>query len=392
MNRRLRPLRHLLLPVIAAASLVLGLTAPAGAAPPPGQGTPVTVMTRNLYLGADINRPIDAVGNLTGLPALLAFGHANHEMRQVVDQTDFPDRAKLLADEIATRKPDLVGLQEVATWRSGPMELDKIGVPNAPNVDYDFLALLQKALVDLGQPYALVVEQQESDVEGPSFLGNPLNGTGTDTEDVRLTMHDAILKRTASDVKVVDDGSGQYAARITIPVAGVPFSFIRGFEFADVRAGAKQFRFVNTHLESASSYIALLQAQELMTGAAGVTDRPVVVVCDCNSDPLNGTTKPTDPVPTPHWAPYRFITGPGGFTDEWLQWAPADQGFTSGLNEFVNDPDLSSIDHRIDMVFGRAAGGGALPVDHGWITGGDARTAGGLWASDHLGVVIRLRP
>ena len=44
------------------------------------------------------------------------------------------------------------------------------------------------------------------------------------------------------------------------------------------------------------------------------------------------------------------------------------------------------------MVFARAAGGGALPVVRGWITGGTARTAGGLWASDHLGVVIRLRP
>ena len=51
-------------------------------------------------------------------------------------------------------------------------------------------------------------------------------------------------------------------------------------------------------------------------------DRPVVVVCDCNSDPLDGSTKPTDPVPTPHWVPYCFLTGPAGFTDEWLQWAP----------------------------------------------------------------------
>lgn len=388
-----RRLRSLLLPVVTAVALLLGLTAaPATAAPPPGRGTPVTVMTRNLYLGADINRPIDAVDGLTGVPALLAFAHANEDVRRIVAQTDFPDRAKLLAREIATRKPDLVGLQEAALWQEGPLELPPspdFAKPNAQTVVYDFLDLLEKRLADLGQPYVAVSVQKESDVEGPAFAALP---TDADAADVRLTMRDVVLKRVASDVTVLDEAHGQYTARITLSLAGVPFSFIRGWNSVDVRAGAKQFRFVNTHLESASSYIALAQAGELLAGPAAVTDRPVVVVCDCNSDPLNGTTKPTDPVPTPHWAPYRLITGAGGFADEWLQWAPAEQGFTSGLNEFVNDPDLSAIDHRIDMVFGRAAGGGALPVDRGWITGGSARTPDGLWASDHLGVAIRLRP
>lgn len=389
MNRRLHPL---LLATVAVVSLVTGLAAPVSAAPPPGRGTPVTVMTRNLYLGADINRPIDAVDGLTGMPALVAFGRANWQVMSIVDRTDFTARAALLAAEIATRKPDLVGLQEVALWQTGDLELPPspdFGQPDAATVRYDFLDLLQKALVELGQPYEKVRAQVESDVEGPAFPSAP---TDTGAVDVRLTMRDVILRRAASDVKVLHDGSAQYVDRITLPVAGLPFSFIRGYVWADVRAGAKQFRFIDTHLESASSYIALEQAGELLAGPAAVTDRPVIVVCDCNSDPLDGTTKPTDPVPTPHWAPYRLITGPGGFTDEWLQWAPAEQGFTSGLGEFVDDPDLSAIDHRIDMVFGRAAGGGALPVDRGWITGGDARTSGGLWASDHLGVVIRLRP
>ena len=71
-------------------------------------------MTRNLYLGADINRPLRAVEGRTGRDALLALGHANHELREFVERTNFDARSELLADEIAAARPDLMGLQEVA--------------------------------------------------------------------------------------------------------------------------------------------------------------------------------------------------------------------------------------------------------------------------------------
>ena len=57
-------------------------------------------------------------------------------------------------------------------------------------------------------------------------------------------------------------------------------------------------------------------------------------------------------------------------------------------------PDLSGIDHRIDMVFGRTAAGAPLAVDRGEVTGTDVADrdpATGLWPSDHGGVVLRLR-
>ena len=387
----------------AAAALVAVLAlgwaaAPAEAAPKPGRGTPITVMTRNIYLGGDITRPLTATAGKTGPAALVAFGNANHALRDVVDQTDFPARSKLLAREIAETDPDLIGLQEVALWRSGPLELappfDKIGVANATTVDYDFLEILLADLAAAGAPYALVDEQEESDVEGPSFLGNPFVGTMSDPSDVRLTMRDVILKRAGNRVKVLASGSGQYDARLPFGVAGVTFTFIRGYNWADVRVGAKTLRFVNTHLESQSSDLALLQAIELRNGPANAPGRPVVVVCDCNSDPLDDSVKPTDPGGTPHSGPYNFLTGPGGLTDEWLRWAPAEQGFTSGFSEFVKDADTARIDHRIDLVLARAADGGPMPADQGRIVGVDQanRSAAGLWPSDHAGVVLRLRP
>jgi endonuclease/exonuclease/phosphatase family metal-dependent hydrolase len=382
----------------AAAALVAVLalgwaSAPAEAAPKPGSGTPLTVMTRNIYLGGDITRPLRATAGITNpQAALVAFGNANRGLRDVVEQTDFPARSKLLAREIAETRPDLVGLQEVALWRSGPVQLTAVGVANATTVDYDFLAILLADLAAAGEPYVAVHVQDESDVEGPSFRGSPFNGTMTDASDVRLTMRDVLLKRADDRVKVLDSGGGQYAARLPFSVAGVTFQFIRGYNWADVRVGAKTVRVVNTHLESQFSFLAMAQAQELVAGPARAAGTPVVVVCDCNSDPLDDSTKPGDP--TPHSAPYEFLTGAGGLTDEWLRFAPAEEGWTSGFSEGVRDPDTSRIDHRIDLVLARDADGNAMPADQGQIVGVDQanRTATGLWPSDHAGVVLRLRP
>src|SRR3954469_23381549 len=146
----------------------------------------ITVMTRNLYLGRDINRPLAAVqGKTDAGQLLLAFGNANWQLRQIVDQTSFPTRSELLAKEILVRKPDLVGLQEVAEWRRGPLDYSHLGTPGATQVDYDFLKTL---LGDLKGRYRAEVVRQESDVEGPAFPGSdPSDPAGF---LARLTMRD----------------------------------------------------------------------------------------------------------------------------------------------------------------------------------------------------------
>jgi len=376
------------------ALVVLPLATTAHAAPP---GKPVTVMTRNLYLGADINRPVTAAltaqaQGKTGAEILVALANATHVTRAIVDRTNFPVRAGLLAGEIARTEPDLIGLQEVALWRSGPLQLGQVGVPNATTVDYDFLQILLDELAARGQEYVAVSVGDRADVEAPSFTGSPFDGTiGADARDIRLTMRDVVLMHVEDGLSVTDGGSQVYAQNLGFDLLGVHIAFDRGYQWVDVRAGARSFRFVNTHLEAFSSDLALAQAAELLANAPA-TDRATVFVCDCNSDPLNHSVKPIDHVP--HSAPYDLITGAGHFTDEWLRWAPAAEGWTSGLSELVNDATGADFDHRIDMIFGRTASGGPLAVDRGEVTGtdvGDRDPVTGLWPSDHGGVVLRLR-
>ncbi len=359
-----------------------------------GNGQPVTVMTRNVYLGADINRPITAARDAAGqgqLAVLLALGHATHESRAIVEQTDFGVRSRLLAREIASERPDLVGLQEVAWWRRGPLELGAVGVPNATETDYDFLQMLLDELSAAGVEYTAVHVQTESDVESPSFLDNPLAGTGSDMSDVRLTMRDVILMRVNDEIDLLDAGGDNYQAQLDVSIGDLTYSFIRGYNWADVQVGSRQVRFVNTHLESASSDLAYAQAQELLAVPAN-QDGTTIIACDCNSDPLDDSVKPQDTLP--HKAAYELITGSGGFADQWLRARPDFRGWTSGLSETVDDPTTDGFDHRIDMIFARESEGTAMVTDRGRVTGAELRDrdpATGLWPSDHAGVVLRLR-
>lgn len=365
-------------------------------AKPTTPGKPITVMTRNIYLGADIQRPVTAAvtAQLSGASpteVVFALAKATHVTREIVDDTNFPVRSELLAAEIADTKPDLVGLQEVALWRSGPLQLNQVGVPNADTVDYDFLGTLLADLADEGVEYEAVNIAARADVEAPSFEAFP--GDGTD-RDVRLTMRDVILMRVDDGLRVTDSGGATFTHNLVVEILGQPLNFTRGYNWVDVRAGSKQFRFVNTHLEAFSSDLAFAQAAQVLAepaNHAGTT----ILACDCNSDPLNSDIKgPPVNDTLPHKAPYELITGPGGFTDQWLEFMPAEEGWTAGLSERVDDATPDRIDHRIDLILVRTADGSDLVVDRGEVTGDeltDRDPATGLWPSDHAGVVLRLR-
>jgi hypothetical protein len=221
------------------------------AAVPAGAGAarkpPVSVMTRNVYLGADLELGVKA----TSLQALV--DRAGVILAQV-DKNNFPVRAKGLASEILSRQPDLVGLQEVALWRVGPCTESPIP-PKASHVRYDYLALLLKHLNRGNRRYRVAVVEPEFDFEVPVDvdgnektsapgcpLGSELNG--------RLTMRDVILARVGR-VTTANAAGGHFKTLLQVKPGGIPVDVTRGWTRVDAQVpGAPRFRFVNAHLEA----------------------------------------------------------------------------------------------------------------------------------------------
>src|SRR5215212_7014050 len=214
-------IRRLLMPAIAAA-LVLALLLPSAAAAKPedhsdnGKGKVLGVMTRNLYLGADLAPALEA-------ESLSEFVAANGKVLRDVTANDFPTRARGLAQEILTEKPDLVGLQEVALWRTGPPDLTPVlsGQPTATTVRYDYLQELLTQLNKGPDRYEVVVVQNEFDLEAPAdeneVAGDGPNPAIANAEiNGRLTMRDVILARRGAGVDTRNPQSGNF--RVLLPV------------------------------------------------------------------------------------------------------------------------------------------------------------------------------
>ncbi len=223
-----------------------------------------------------------------------------------MDRTNFPLRAQALAQEILSKKPDLVGLQEVALWRTGPVDAAAVTNPSSSNVEYDFLELLLAELNKSGSNYEAVVVKQEFDAEFPvndDTSDGQMGLAGADHNE-RLTMRDVILRRVDSKVKVSNPNSGTFSTLLRVNVAGVvSLDVTRGWTAVDAKLkGTKRFRFVNTHLEAFDSSgqnptntgqslgrgdIRAAQATELVS-AGGPADPapkyPVILLGDINSD------------------------------------------------------------------------------------------------------------
>ena len=257
----------------------------------------VSVMTRNLYLGADLSPGI-AAQNFDQLK------DAAGTILNQVDQNNFPVRARGLAQEILQKRPALVGLQEAALWRTAPCG-SPFFPPQATTVRYDFIQLL---LNRLGSNYRLVVSQPEFDFETPANTDqSPDHSCDI---NARLTMRDAILKRVGTDVVTRNPGKGHFDTLLQEPVSGVPVDVTRGWTNVDARVdGSGWFRFVNTHLEAfdnqsanhtnqntdvGNGEVRLAQAQQLVApGGPADSQLPVVLVGDLNSD-VNTALKPGD--------------------------------------------------------------------------------------------------
>ncbi|MDP9188226.1 MAG: endonuclease/exonuclease/phosphatase family protein [Actinomycetota bacterium] len=369
----------------------------------------VRVMTRNVYLGADLGPGLTA-------PDLPSFIDATGVISDQVERTNFPLRAQALALEIIRQRPDVVGLQEVALWRTGPVVLG--GAPSASTDRYDFLDLLLAELNKGQKPkckvtgkgrararskatskrypcadrYRAVVVKEEFDFESPVNDGG--GGLGAATRNERLTMRDVILARVGTGVKTSQPASGTFPVLMRVSVGGVAsVNVTRGWTAADVRVRkAEPFHFVNLHFEAFDSHpttnntnigtivgqgqIRQAQAQSLLApGGAARSKLPVVLLGDLNSDDdtvgLDGDV-----------LAYNALAA-GGFR-------PVDT--SNPLSCCLGDPNLvagslADFDHHIDHVL--TSSPKRVKFRKGFVTG--RVPVDGLWPSDHNGVTSVLK-
>lgn len=325
-----------------------------------GSAVELTVMTRNLYVGTDVDRLI-GVTDPNQIPFVVA------EIWELLLANDADDRMAAVAAEIAAHRPHLVGLQEVSTFRTQhPADFQL----NAQNVVLDFVPTLLAYLAGMGEDYRVVAQVQNMDVELPR-----LNPDFTLT-DVRVTDYDVILAR--GDVETAAPAAFNFAADWQL-APGIPIP--RGVTAVDATVDGQVFRVVNTHpepVETQGGAVQALQASELVDVLSGET-RPTVLLGDLNTEAPGGNS-------------YDLYQA-AGFRDVF----DLRRGYGGSELTCCHDVDLSSdavpLEKRIDHVMVRNFGelwpsAGAPPV-YVEIVGNtpDEKSAGGLWPSDHAGVV-----
>ena len=363
-------------------------------------------MTRNLYLGADIFQVLLAAQNpdpnLNGLDVPVAVA----ELFQTVQYTNFPERAEAIAKEIWMTRPHLIGLQEVSKWYTqspGDFLILTPGgaVPNlshepAEEPVYDYLAILLDKLAERGLHYEVVVSIKNADVELPMLTGFIGDSGIPAFDDLRLVDYDVILAR--ADIDVSNPMAANYNSNVSVTISGAELEFTRGWTAVDAEVCGQTYRFVNTHLEISSipqSSFRVIQSWQMEELLAILSDetKPILLVGDFNSSPEHEEDigcLPDDLGCYPYEPPY-IQAMEAGYLDVWdLIFWPRD-GFTSSFDEFVSDP-TAELTERIDLVLVKPQDKEIKNVIA--ITTGDtplSMTPGGLWPSDHAGVVARIK-
>ncbi|HVQ57803.1 MAG TPA: endonuclease/exonuclease/phosphatase family protein [Solirubrobacterales bacterium] len=370
--------RRLLAPVLAALALALLLP---GAALANLNINVAKTMTRNLYLGADLTPAI-------GAPSLEALAAANGQILREVTANDFPTRAEGLAAEIRQQSPDLVGLQEVALWRTAPPSVAAlITGPSATTVRYDYLAELMAELNShfFGPKYDIVVVQNEFDLEAPADEnGKPGDGPaaqGIPNAEIngRLTMRDVILAKRGPFVKTWNAESGNFKTLLEVPILGKPLPIARGWTATDAWVrGAGPFHFVNTHLEAFHPLIRAAQAAELVApGGPATSELPVVLLGDLNSD--------DDTVEGADRFAYETLLA-AGFVERSTN-NPLSCCLASSLLAEGAGGSVADFDHQVDHVMTNDPSN--VTLKESVVTG--LLPVNGFWNSDHAGITSSLR-
>lgn len=358
----------------------------------------IKVMSRNIYLGADIFPVLDAAND----PNPLAVPLAVTEVFQAVQLTNFPERAEALADEIYRRKPHVIGLQEVSIWRTQiPGDFLAGNPAAAEDVAYDFLQILQAALQARGLDYEVAVSTQNADLELPFVAGFAPDGQTPILGDVRLTDRDIILVKQSNKVSWSNPYGANFTVNGALPLGGVTVEFTRGYNMIDVNVKGADYRFVNTHLEVGGSEpfksLQAVQMNELLQVVAATTlpDMPIIMLGDFNSAPGDQPFVSASGVPgldgLPLVPPYLQAVG-SGYIDLWTTKKKQKDGFTCCFDDLVSDPD-AQLYQRIDHIFfdPKAREIEKVKIRTVGDSNADMTDTSGLYPSDHAGVYSKIK-
>jgi endonuclease/exonuclease/phosphatase family metal-dependent hydrolase len=368
----------------------------------------IDVMTQNQYLGADLGPVLAA-----------AISDPSNMNAAVVDSlgkiaaSSPAERVRTLAEQIAQRNPDVVGLQEAYKF-----ECQGIGCED-PAIKDAFTDHLKDTEEALRGKYVVAGKVTNLKVGPIPFL---VNGSPA---LLSIADRDAILVRAdlfATWVnfalvglcpKPSDQGCNYQTAPLPFPTPVGDIAIERGFLAVDVTIKGRVYRVFNTHLEQRllaegltdTRLLQVGQAYELLGIALATWNRwdglskKVIVMGDINSDPRDIIPVPPYPqylpwAPTlPVMTPYQIFTFNNVFWDAWTLRPHPKPGLTCCQDEDLSN-HRSELEERIDMIF-------SLPkqshVEDVKLLGNKKRDKtdpppkGGLWPSDHAALAATLQ-
>ncbi len=240
----------------------------------------ITVMSRNIYLGADVAVAMEAIPNM---PKAAQF------MWDQVKQNDFSKRVKILANEINESKPDLIGLQEATTWYCKK---------NAWSKKTEVLNFTKQLISELNGKYQFAAKGEVT-AYNPGYSINPIPFLtkvkdpatfkpqfNQDSAACGFETGDAILIKSSLVSAIKNVGNIDYRDKYTI--IPILMKVTRGYTYLDLEINGQLIRFITTHLESLWDENKVPNAAKQATQLIEDQKKnllPTVIVGDFNSDP-----------------------------------------------------------------------------------------------------------
>ena len=251
----------------------------------PAQATEaqIKVMSRNLYLGADVG---------VAMKLLPKFSDAAQFMWDQMKANDFSKRAPKLAQEVITYKPDVIGLQEATIWyckknawskKTEVLNFTKQFLAATKNLGEEYVLAEKNGVLARNPGYSIAPVPFLTMVNDPATF-QPLFGQDKAACGFEIGDALAVKKSLAKNIQRV--GNTEYEQTYTI----IPtlMTIYRGYSWADIDFNGVLTRVVTTHLESIWDKNKIpnsaIQAEQLVQDLSR-TKLPLVVLGDFNSDP-----------------------------------------------------------------------------------------------------------